>query len=91
MDTDEKKKIAGDFFGGVANVEKNLVKLLTVRKEIATRFPDADDHVGAFGLCWGGKLAVLAGGEGNEGPGRRLNATGTAHPGYVMCDSHYPG
>lgn len=81
MDTDEKKKIVGDFFTGVANVEDNLAKLLAVRKDIATKFPEAEDHVGAFGLCWGGKLAVLAGGEGNEGVGRRLNATGTAHPG----------
>lgn len=81
MDTDEKKKIAGDFFAGVANLETNLNKLLAVRKEIATRFPESEGHVGAFGLCWGGKLAVLAGGEGNEGSGRRLNATGTAHPG----------
>jgi dienelactone hydrolase len=81
MVADEKKKITREFFEGVANLESNLAKLVAVRKEIETRFPEAEGHVGAFGPCWGGKLAVLAGGEGNEGPGRRLNATGTAHPG----------
>lgn len=81
MDTEEKKRLNREFFTGVANPAKNIVKLLAVRSEIATRFPEAEGHVGAFGLCWGGKLVIMVGGEGNEGAGRRLNATCAAHPG----------
>jgi dienelactone hydrolase len=81
MDTDEKKKIVGDFFATKASPPDNLVKILALRKELTEKYPAIEGHWGVFGLCWGGKLAVLASGEGNEGVGRRFNVSGTAHPG----------
>lgn len=81
MDSDEKKQAMQKFFATVADVQANLAKLLAIRKAVPDMFPSAEGHVGVFGLCWGGKLAVLACGEGNEGQGRRFNASGTAHPG----------
>lgn len=67
-------------FAGKASFEKGTETLIVLRKELATRYPAVDDHVGVFGLCWGGKVVVLATGAGNEGPGRRFTASGTAHP-----------
>lgn len=80
-DTEEKKQQLQEFFSSVASFDINLPKLLAIRKAISVRFPKAEDHCGVFGLCWGGKMAVLACGDGNEGAGRRFNASGTAHPG----------
>ncbi|CAK7207362.1 hypothetical protein SEUCBS139899_010172 [Sporothrix eucalyptigena] len=81
--TPEKQKALGDFFGSKADFAKNTEVLLTVRKALAERYPAVDDHVGVFGLCWGGKIGVLASAAGNEGPGRRFNVSGTAHPGRL--------
>ena len=80
-DTEEKKQQLQEFFSSVASFDINLPKLLAIRKAISVRFPKPEDHCGVFGLCWGGKMAVLACGDGNEGAGRRFNASGTAHPG----------
>ncbi|CAK7268796.1 hypothetical protein SEPCBS119000_003245 [Sporothrix epigloea] len=82
-DSDEKKKLIGDFFAAKANPAENTQTLLRLRKEMAVRFPAVDDHVGVFGLCWGGKIAVLATAADNEGAGRRFNVSGTAHPGLL--------
>ncbi|CAK7564934.1 MAG: hypothetical protein SEPTF4163_002839 [Sporothrix epigloea] len=82
-DTPEKKKALGDFFAAKANPVKNTETLIRFRKELATRYPAVDDHVGVFGLCWGGKIGVLATAAGNEGAGRRFNVSGTAHPGLL--------
>lgn len=81
MNTPEKKKIGTDFFSNEANLEMNVAKLLEIRKYVGEKYLQADSHCGVFGLCWGGKLAVLACGEGNEGAGRRFQVSGTAHPG----------
>ena len=80
-DTEEKGKKIQAFLGGPANLQTNLEKLLVFRKALADKYPAAEGHWGLFGLCWGGKLAVMACGEGNEGVGRRFSASGTAHPG----------
>lgn len=82
--TPEKQKALGDFFASKAGFDNGVEALLRVRKDLATRYPAVDEHVGVFGLCWGGKVGVLATGAGNEGPGRRFNVSGTAHPGYVF-------
>lgn len=64
------------------DVERTVGKLVEVRREIADKWwPEVEGHVGVFGLCFGGKIAVVATGEGNEGKGRRFNVSGTAHPG----------
>ncbi|CAK7232734.1 hypothetical protein SCUCBS95973_009202 [Sporothrix curviconia] len=82
-DTPEKQKALGDFFNAKAGFDSGVVTLLSIRKTLATRYPAVDDHVGVFGLCWGGKVAVLASAAGNEGPGRRFTVSGTAHPGRL--------
>ncbi|CAK7229212.1 hypothetical protein SBRCBS47491_007169 [Sporothrix bragantina] len=81
--TPEKQKALGDFFTTKADFSKNVETLISVRKDLATRFHAVDEHVGVFGLCWGGKIGVLATAAGNEGPGRRFNVSGTAHPGRL--------
>ena len=81
IDSDEKKARMGAFFQGPANIGNNVKNLIAVRKALADKFPAAEGHWGVFGLCWGGKIAVLATADGNEGHGRRFNVSGTAHPG----------
>ncbi|KAF3073646.1 hypothetical protein CFAM422_004398 [Trichoderma lentiforme] len=83
MDTEEKQKKVQAFFGSTGNPQTNLEKLLVLRKALTEKFPAVEGNWGLFGLCWGGKLAVLACGEGNEGVGRRFSASGTAHPGLM--------
>jgi dienelactone hydrolase len=61
--------------------EATAEKLVEVRRELGETWPETEGHVGVFGLCFGGKVAVLATGPGNEGVGRRFNVSGTAHPG----------
>jgi len=85
-DTDEKKQKMGAFISGPADLKKNLAKLIEIRKAVADKYPAAEGHWGVFGLCWGGKVAVLACAEGNEGAGRRFNVSGTAHPGFLAAE-----
>lgn len=80
-DTPGKKEQVGAFMKNVADIQKNTQCLLEIRKVVADKYPSAEGHWGIFGLCWGGKIAVLACREGNEGPKRRFNVSGTAHPG----------
>lgn len=80
-DTEEKTKKVHEFLATKANPEANVAKILAIRKELSEKYPAIEGHWGLFGLCWGGKLTVLACGAGNEGVGRRFEASGTAHPG----------
>lgn len=80
-DTEEKKQKVQAFFAATALFPDNLPKLFAIRKAMSDLYPAAEQNWGIFGLCWGGKLTVLACGEGNEGAGRRFVASGTAHPG----------
>ncbi|EFX00698.1 dienelactone hydrolase family protein [Grosmannia clavigera kw1407] len=82
-DTPEKQKLVGEFIQTKASFDKNVPALMRVRKALSGRYPAVDDHIGVFGLCWGGKVGVLASGADNEGPGRRFNVCGTAHPGRL--------
>ena len=74
-DTDEKKKIAGEFMQKTANIESNVPILGKVLKEAKEKHEGVKGW-GCYGLCWGGKMAVL-----NSGPGTGFKAAGTAHPG----------
>lgn len=74
-DTDEKKKTAGAFMQGTANFDINLLKLGEVVKEAKGKY-DTVKGWGCYGLCWGGKIAVLSSRTGTE-----FKAAGTAHPG----------
>ncbi|KAI5458806.1 dienelactone hydrolase family protein [Mariannaea sp. PMI_226] len=80
-DTEEKQQKVQAFITGPANVEKNMSRVLQIREEIGSKWPSVEEHVGIFGLCWGGKIAILACGEDNKGQGRHFTVSGTAHPG----------
>lgn len=80
-DTPEKQKLFGEFRAGPAQAGPAVEKLLRVRREVGERYPGVEDHIAVGGLCWGGKITVLACGPGNEGAGRKFNVSWTAHPG----------
>ncbi|KAH6871771.1 hypothetical protein B0T10DRAFT_590516 [Thelonectria olida] len=82
-DTEEKQRQVMAFVAGPANIATNLEKVLKIREEIGRRWLAVEDHIGIFGLCWGGKVAILACGNDNENKGRRFNVSGTAHPGQL--------
>lgn len=81
--TPEKQKAFQNFIGGPANIPKAVKRLVGVRGALAERYPGVDGHVAVGGLCWGGKVAVLACGEGNEGAGRKFTVSWAAHPGAL--------
>ncbi|KAI0180982.1 alpha/beta-hydrolase [Hypoxylon sp. FL1284] len=85
-DTDEKKAAFGKFRAERADVPQNVDTLLRVRRAAGDRWPSTGDRWGVFGLCWGGKVGVLALGAGNEGPGRAFRVGGTAHPAALAAE-----
>jgi len=56
--TDEDKVKLQQFFGGVANPQQSVQKLLEVGKALKS---EGAKFVGTFGFCWGGKVTILAG------------------------------
>lgn len=81
-DTPEKQKLFTEFRNGPGALEPNVEALLKLRKEVGEKWPSVDEHVAVGGLCWGGKVSVVACREGdNEGKGRKFNVIWTAHPG----------
>lgn len=80
-DTPEKQKLFMEFREGPGAVEANVAVLLKLRKEVGETWPAVDEHVAVGGLCWGGKVSVMACAAGNEGKGRKFNVIWTAHPG----------
>ncbi|KAI0123295.1 dienelactone hydrolase family protein [Xylariales sp. AK1849] len=86
-DTDEKKALLQKFRSETAAIPSNLEKFIEVRKAAGEKWSSVgDEHWGVFGLCWGGKIGVLATGAGNEGKGRRIAVSGTAHPGRLAAE-----
>ncbi|KAI1385400.1 alpha/beta-hydrolase [Hypoxylon trugodes] len=85
-DTDEKKAAFAKFQNEKAVVSKNVEKLIELRELAGEIWPSTGDRWGVFGLCWGGKIGVIACGEGNEGPGRIFKVGGTAHPGRLAAE-----
>jgi dienelactone hydrolase len=79
--TAEDQAAREGFMKRQVRIEATVEKLLEVRKEVGEKWPEVEGHVGVFGLCFGGKIAVLATGVGNEGTGRKFSVSGTAHPG----------
>ncbi|MCJ1382762.1 hypothetical protein MMC17_005875 [Xylographa soralifera] len=76
-DTAEKKARRQAFMEGKAGIPENGERLRRVREEAGRRWEGVRGW-GVFGLCWGGKLAALASGEGTA-----FKASGTAHPGRL--------
>ncbi|KAK7966434.1 uncharacterized protein PG986_000711 [Apiospora aurea] len=81
-DTPEKRARVKGWFDSVGDYRQSKPKLLRARGAAGAMFPSVASW-GVFGLCWGGKPAVLASGADNEGEGRRFNVSGTAHPGAL--------
>jgi len=73
-DTEEKKAGKTKFMTTRINFEENLVAVLKVTREAKKMFPGVKGW-GAFGLCWGGKLAAMA-----SGPETPFTVSGQAHP-----------
>lgn len=55
---------------------RTVARTLEVRKEAGEKWPEVEGHVGVFGLCFGGKIAVLVTGEGNEAGAGSLTSVG---------------
>ncbi|OTA66037.1 dienelactone hydrolase family protein [Hypoxylon sp. EC38] len=85
-DTDEKKAAFAKFQSEQAAIPKNVEKLIEIRRAAGEKWPSVGDRWGVFGLCWGGKVAVLACGKDNYGPGRVFKVSGTAHPGRLATE-----
>ncbi|KAJ5152560.1 uncharacterized protein N7482_009038 [Penicillium canariense] len=75
--TEEKKQIIAEFLAHKANVTRNVGVVTEAVQEYRTRFPSISKW-GAFGLCWGGKVTVLA-----SGPNTPFAASGQVHPGMM--------
>lgn len=80
-DTPEKQSLFVAFRSGPGALEPNVAALLRVRNAVGEKWPAVDAHVAVGGLCWGGKVSVMACLDGNEGQGRKFNVIWTAHPG----------
>lgn len=53
-DTPEKQTSFQDFIGGPANIPRAVGRVVSVRREVAERYPGVEGHVAVGGLCWGG-------------------------------------
>ncbi|EPQ61022.1 hypothetical protein GLOTRDRAFT_124758 [Gloeophyllum trabeum ATCC 11539] len=71
--TGEEKAKLQEFFGGTANPQKSVNRLIDVVNQLKA---DGAKHVGAFGFCWGGKVNILAG----SAPNTPLDAVAAVHP-----------
>ncbi|KEF62863.1 uncharacterized protein A1O9_00836 [Exophiala aquamarina CBS 119918] len=76
-DSEEKKTLLTKFLSEKAAYPQNVGLLLGVAEDCKKRFPCAKKWA-AFGLCWGGKVAVLA--SGSDSP---FVASGQTHPGSI--------
>ncbi|KAJ5110402.1 hypothetical protein N7532_000937 [Penicillium argentinense] len=76
-DTDEKKQRIGQFLATRANIERNTGVVLAAVPEYRTRFPLVAKW-GANGLCWGGKVTILA-----SGSNTPFAASSQVHPGLL--------
>ncbi|KAI0317998.1 dienelactone hydrolase [Amylostereum chailletii] len=77
--TPEDKAALQAFFGGPANPPDAVDKLLRVARTLKA---DGAKRVVAYGLCWGGKVAILAGSK-IDTP---LDAIATIHPAMLKAE-----
>jgi len=76
--TDEEKTRLQQFFGGPANPQDSVAKLLRAGEALKQ---DGAKFVGAFGFCWGGKVTILAG----SAPSTALDAVSATHPAMLSA------
>ncbi|EST07675.1 Dienelactone hydrolase [Kalmanozyma brasiliensis GHG001] len=74
-DTDEKKQEFQNFFGNAGDFKARKPELEAIADELKK---DGASKVGLVGFCWGGKLSVLAGGEGTK-----FTSVAQVHPAMV--------
>nr|CDI52577.1 dienelactone hydrolase [Melanopsichium pennsylvanicum 4] len=73
--TDEQKQAFQNFFGAAGDFTARKPELEAIAAELKQ---DGAQKLGVMGFCWGGKLSVLAGGEGSK-----FDAVGQVHPAMV--------
>lgn len=74
-DTEEKMKAAKAWREKHGDTDEGLSALLRVRKALDDKYPTIKSW-GIYGLCWGGKVAIMASGKDSA-----FAVSGTAHPG----------
>ncbi|KAJ9478215.1 putative Protein AIM2 (putative) [Pseudozyma hubeiensis] len=74
-DTDEKKQALQSFFGEAGDFGARKPDLEAVADELKK---DGAAKLGLVGFCWGGKMSVIAGGEGTK-----FTAVAQVHPAMV--------
>ena len=70
-----KKQMAAEFMATKAKLGKCSEMLMDVRKDLVSEY-ESIKAWGIYGLCWGGKLAMLASGKDTQ-----FVVSGQAHPG----------
>ncbi|KLO20021.1 hypothetical protein SCHPADRAFT_912270 [Schizopora paradoxa] len=77
--SDEDKDDLQRFFAGPAKPEKAVDNLIRFGKSLRE---DGKIKVGAYGMCWGGKVTILAG----SGETPVFDAVGALHPAMLSAD-----
>ncbi|KAL4895506.1 Alpha/Beta hydrolase protein [Aspergillus ambiguus] len=77
VNTDEKKRLLTELMENQASIPKNVEVLREAVNVYRSVFPSVEKWA-ALGLCWGGKVAVLA-----SGPGAPFIASAQVHPGRM--------
>ncbi|KAA1468457.1 dienelactone hydrolase [Dentipellis sp. KUC8613] len=81
--TDAARAQLQAFFGGTANPQKNVEKLLCVGRALRG---EGVRRIGVYGLCWGGKVSILAGGVADT----PFDAVGVLHPAMLKAEDTIP-
>ncbi|OCH92727.1 hypothetical protein OBBRIDRAFT_791027 [Obba rivulosa] len=76
--TDEEKAKLQEFFGGIANPQTAVQKLIEVGRALKS---DGSVFVGTFGFCWGGKVTILAGSDATT----PFDAVSAIHPAMLSA------
>ena len=79
-DTDSKKATMENFRKTKADIPAAVTSLLDTTAAAKTQFPQVSKWA-AFGLCWGGKVAVLASADSTP-----FTASGQTHPGRLAAE-----
>jgi len=77
--SDDEKDELQRFFAGPAKPEKALNNLIKVGKTLRD---DGKVKIGTYGMCWGGKVTILAG----SGDSPAFDAVAALHPAMLAAD-----
>ncbi|XP_006454589.1 hypothetical protein AGABI2DRAFT_114336 [Agaricus bisporus var. bisporus H97] len=76
--TQEDKDELQKFFGSIASPSENTKKLISFGQALRS---EGIQKLGVYGMCWGGKVAVVASGENTP-----FNAAAVVHPAMLSLD-----